>query len=366
MLASMRAPFLGVSAAVFLALSLSAAPASASDVTVCVKVRTKSWSKEPPAPERDTWKYTRDPNASSGAASGGFDASAYLTRMIEYEVTHEVGFAAVQKDCAQQLDVELYPLTRGWTVFARYSGNQREEKVDFAGEEELAVLAQRVTRALLRDVPVDETITRRSVLAADTERRLRTVGVQGHLLFGLGTAFRFGSLPSADDQGVVKDRERYFTPATVTIGYRGKFQQYGLDAFTRVNLGLSEHTPSTNTDGGHVDYEGGLNLGLHFLYYFDPDGLTSLYTGGGASFELTLLGMIRPEDQRQERDRDMLLTGGLNVDALVGYEFMRASAIHFFTQLELNVPTYAIHGERRWGVVDSYLPGAAAQIGVIF
>jgi hypothetical protein len=370
MFLSLRVPIIGASAAVFLALCLSAAPAPASEVMVCVQVRTKNWTKEQPAlpaKKDEAWKlYARDPAVREDAGPSGFDASAYLARMIEYEVTHEIGFAAVKKGCSQRLDVELYPLTSGYTVFARYSGNQREEKVDYAGEDEFAVLAQRLTRALLRDVPVTETITRRSVLAADTERKLRTVGVQPHLLFGLGTAFRFGALPSANDQGTPQKQERFFTPATVLIGYRGKFQEYGLDAFARANLGLSEHTPSTNADGGHVDYEGGFSLGLHFLYYFDPDGLTSLYAGGGASFELTVLSMIRPQDQRQERDRDTMLTGGLNVDLLAGYEFMRASAIHFFAQFEVNVPTYGIYSERRWGVIDTYLPGAAAQIGVIF
>jgi hypothetical protein len=190
--------------------------------------------------------------------------------------------------------------------------------------------------------------------------------VQAHLIFGLGTALRFGALPSASGQSAPQDKERLFTPATVMIGYRGKFQQYGLDAFARANLGLADQSPSTNSVGGHTDYEGGLSVGLHFLYYFDPDGITSLYAGGGASFELTVLSMIRPADQRQDRDRDTLLTGGLNIDLLVGYEFMRASAIHFFGQVEANAPTYGIHSERRWGVVDTYLPGASAQIGVIF
>jgi hypothetical protein len=331
--------------------------AAAGEVTVCVEVRSKSWSAprgSAPEPQKP------DPH--------GFDAAAYLRRMVEYEVTHEIGFAAVDKGCSQHIDIELYPLGDGWTVFARYSGNQREEKVDSVSADELMALAQRVTRALLRDVPVTETITRKNVLRADTEYSLRKIGVQGHLLFGIGTALRYGELPSASDDGAVPPQEqgRFFTPATLMLGYRGKFQEWGLDAFVRANLGITERAASSNESGGHVDYAGGASVGLHFLHYFDPDGITSLYAGGGASFELTVLTMIRPEDRRDDRDRDYLASGGLNVDLVAGYEFMRASSVHFFGQIELNVPTYGIHSERNWAVIDTYLPGATAQIGIVF
>jgi hypothetical protein len=364
-----------------LAAAIAFTRAAAADVTVCVAVRTKSWTEaRDPAKKREeprksakseAWRlYAEDPAVRRSAETSdphAFDPAAYLGRMIEYEVTHEVGFAAVERDCRQRIDVELYALRDGWTVFARYSGNQREEKVDHVGADELMVLAQRLTRALLRDVAVSETITRKNVLRADTEQRLQKIGVQGHVLFALGTALRYGSLPSAsDEQGDSEEQRRFFTPATVLLGYRGKFQEWGLDAFVRANLGISERAPNANGSGGHVDYAGGASLGLHFLRYFDADGITSLYAGAGASFELTALTMIRPEDRRQDGDRDVLLSGGLNLDLVAGYEFMRASSVHFFGQIELNVPTYGIHLERRWGVVDTYLPGALAQIGIVF
>ena len=402
---------------------LIASGRAAAEVTVCVNVTTKTWSKDQgaaapakpaetkpppveqkpppgaapkkavlPAREGIAWNVGEDEAAPSPAqpaappaaveprvtwqagaeprreAHDEFDAAAFLERMIEYEVTHEVGFAAVEKGCLERITVELYPLEDGWTVFARYSGNQREEKVDSVSVGELTVLAQRMTRALLRDVPVTETITRRSVLAADTEHRLRTIGVKGHVLFALGTALRYGTLPSANDDPAApwRDERRFFTPASILLGYRGKFAEWGIDAYARGNLGITERTPNANESGGHVDYAGASSVGLHFLHYFDPDGITSLYAGGGASFELTFLTMIRPADRRQDGDRDLLVTGGLNVDLLLGYEFMRASAIHFFCQLELNVPTYGIHNERTWGVVQTYLPGAVAQIGIVF
>jgi hypothetical protein len=353
-------------------VTIVCARACAADVTVCVEVKNKTWADKQTEqkPSGEAWRlYAKDAAIRESAEDDrAFDPASYLARMIEYEVTHEVGFAAVEQGCQQRIDVELYALRDGWTVFARYSGNQREEKVDHVSADELMTLAQRLARALLRDVPVSETITRKNVLRADTERSLRKIGVQGHLLFALGTALRYGELPSAGEQSAAEpqDQRRFFTPATVLLGYRGKFQEWGLDAFVRANLGITERAPNANESGGHVDYAGGASLGLHFLHYFDPDGITSLYVGGGASFELTVLTMIRPEDRRQDGDRDVLASGGLNVDLVAGYEFMRASSVHFFGELELNVPTYGIHSERTWAVVDTYLPGALAQIGVVF
>jgi len=40
--------------------------------------------------------------------------------------------------------------------------------------------------------------------------------------------------------------------------------------------------------------------------------------------------------------------------------------IHFFGQIELNAPTYVIKTENDAGSVNTYMPGAMAQIGVIF
>ncbi|MCA9641473.1 MAG: hypothetical protein KC492_12295, partial [Myxococcales bacterium] len=114
------------------------------------------------------------------------------------------------------------------------------------------------------------------------------------------------------------------------------------------------------------DYSGGVGLALHFFRYLDPPGVTSVYLGGGASFDLAVFSLIRPQEDRGSDSRDSIVGGGLNLDLVVGYEFLRASSLHFFTQVELNVPTYVIHAESDAGTVDTYLPGAIAQVGVIF
>jgi hypothetical protein len=300
------------------------------------------------------------------------DPTLHLRRMLEYEVTHEPGFAAVSDRCEQQLTVELYQLESGWTVFGRYSGTEREEKVDHAELDEFAELAQRLVFALLRNKPISHTITRENVLRADSEQNLRTINGTGHILVGMGTAMRFGELYTAQQpvNGASQPAARqlrYVTPVSIQLGYRRKLRAWGLDAFGRLNLG-TENTGVRNNDlGGHVDYTKSGLVGLHFLHYTDAPGINSLYFGGGAAFEIAQFEVIRPLLNRTNGDtRDSLIGGGLNVDLLVGYEFLRASSVHFFGQLELNAPAYIMKTESDYGGIDTWMPGLTAQIGVIF
>jgi hypothetical protein len=295
------------------------------------------------------------------------DPTLYLKRMLEYEITHEPGFAAVTERCQQRVAVELYQLESGWTVFARYSGTEREEKVDHAEVDEFDQLAQRIAFALLRNRAISHTITRENVLRADSETNLRTINGTGHLLFGMGTHARTANLPTAENpMQPAETQVRVFTPVSVHVGYRRKLRAWGLDAFTRLNLGMENTGIHRNELGGHVDYSGSVLLGLHFLHYLDATGINSFYFGGGAAFELAFLGAIRAVEDRSLDSRDNLLGGGLNVDFLVGYEFLRASSVHFFGQIEVNAPTYLLKTENQSGAVDTYMPGALAQIGIIF
>src|SRR5262249_360575 len=112
----------------------------------------------------------------------GVDPVAYLKRLIEYHVTHEPGFESVDKGGAESLLVEVYSVQKGWTVFARFSKNAREEKVDVLRLDELGVFAERVTTALLRDRSISETLTRTTVLRADSDEHVRQIKTRTHFL----------------------------------------------------------------------------------------------------------------------------------------------------------------------------------------
>jgi hypothetical protein len=376
-----------------LAIALGSSTVAKAATRVCVSVEQKSWYRgaapaasppaapvplpalpgapaptgaplpvgPPPAPPPPPVK----PHAAAHEAHE-IDPTLYLKRMLEYEITHEPGFSAVESGCQQRMVVELYQLETGWTVFARFA--DREEKVDRAQLDEFLELAQRIAFALLRDRPIGQTITRENVLRSDSEQNLRTVEGSGHFIFGMGTEVRLASLPTAQGQAVPAATElRILTPVSVEAGYRRKLHSWGFDAFGRVGLGTEQTGIHDNDLGGHVDYSWSLSAGLHFLRYLDAPGINSLYFGGGAAFELAFFDAIRPLAQRTSTtDRDTLMGGGLNVDLLLGYEFLRASSIHFFGQIELDAPTYLLKTENASGAIDTYMPGALAQIGIIF
>jgi hypothetical protein len=302
------------------------------------------------------------------------DASAvrpelYLRRLIEYEVTHDEGYDAAVQGCQDRLTVELYELRDGWTVFGRFTRYAREEKVDHVRLDEFAALAERMAKALLHDKAIGETITRHNVLRNDSETRARAIRGSSHLQLGLGTSLRLGMLPTAvddDANAAARDTLRPLTPLAFTAGYRGKFRTWGLEAFARVGVGTSERAARRNQGGGHADYEGSGALGLHFLKYADAAAMNSIYYGGGATFELQRFSLIRPATERTTEARTGLWTGGLDVDLLLGYEFMRASAVHFYAQVDVNLPAYVVDTENAAGRIKTYLPGAIAQIGVLF
>jgi hypothetical protein len=301
------------------------------------------------------------------------DPTQHLRRLLQYEVTHEPGFAAVDDKCEQQMTVELYQLESGWTVFGRYSGTEREEKVDHAELDEFPELAQRIAFALLRNKPIITTITRENVLRADSEQNLRTINGTGHLVFGMGTSMRVGMLNTAQNRTAAGTQQpaarelRWITPVTIQLGYRRKLRAWGLDAFGRLNLGTENTGVRDNDLGGHVDYSKSGLAGLHFLHYTDAPGINSFYFGGGAAFEIAQFEVIRPIANRLGgTTRDSLVGGGLNIDLLVGYEFLRASSVHFYGQLEANAPAYVMKTESDAGGIDTWMPGMTAQIGVIF
>ena len=183
----------------------------------------------------------------------------------------------------------------------------------------------------------------------------------------MGTSTRIASLPTAQGQNnPVASELRILTPITVQAGYRRKLRTWGLDAFTRLNIGTENTGVHNNEMGGHVDYSWSGLLGLHFLHYTDAAGINSFYFGGGAAFEVAVFDVIRPVATAGIDARDSLIGGGLNIDLLAGYEFLRASSVHFFGQLELNAPAYILKTENDSGAINTYMPGLTAQIGVIF
>jgi len=326
------------------------------------------------AADPDPASQDRDAPSLNGVASLpiGQRPLSYLKRLIEHFVTHEKGFVAVQDKCDERLVVELYPLKVGWTAFARYSGTGREERVDMLLPTELSPFAERVALALLYNKPIGESINRENVLTADSKKNTQRIKGTNHFHMGVGTQVRVGKLGTAvtdsgsADVGKATSQYRVATPVTMFLGYRGKFENWGVETNVLIGIGTSKTAAFKNPAGGHVDFGGDAALQLHFLHYFDPRGLTSFYMGAGATFELLWFNMINAEKNRSGGDRSTLLGGGLDVDLVAGWEFMRASSVQFYLQGELQMPAYALSNENSDGSIHTWFPAVAVKLGVVF
>ncbi|MCP4605160.1 MAG: hypothetical protein GY847_32345 [Proteobacteria bacterium] len=296
----------------------------------------------------------------------------YLKRLLEHFITHEPGYVAVQESCQETMRVELYPLKAGWTVFIRYSGTGREERVDALYPNELSQFSERAVLALLHDVPISNTINRENVLWADSHKSVQRVKGTNHYVVGVGTQLRGGMLDkavtdsSSDDFGGVEQKFRLLSPLIFTTGYRGRFENWGLEAVAGLGIGTAKVAARKNPLGGHIDFGGEAGLQLHFLRYFNPRGLTSFYLGSGSTFEFLWFSVIKPRESRDGDSRGNLVGAGLDVDGVFGWEFMRASSVQFFLQGELNLPVYVMRSAINYGSINTWLPGLSVKLGIVF
>ncbi len=136
----------------------------------------------------------------------------YLKRLMEHFVTHEPGHVAVQHGCQERIQVELYPLHEGWTVFARYSRHGREERVDQLFPQELSQFAERAVLALLHDDPISTTIKRDNVLRSDSEKSVQRIAGTTHWTLGLGTQVRGGMFDTLQADGMPRTRSGSSAP----------------------------------------------------------------------------------------------------------------------------------------------------------
>jgi hypothetical protein len=234
--------------------------------------------------------------------------------------------------------------------------------VDRVEVDEFPALAARLTEALLKDVSLEETLSRRTVLRADSEEAMRRVRGRTQLRFSIGTQIILGLLPTARSLDAPSDNVyRASAPLAVEAGARTTYRAWALDAYLGMLVGTARQSVS-GAGRGHADYTFGMTAALHFLRYVSPDAAASLYGGGGASFQIhryrILPGALGGSDQG-------LVGGGLNLDLVIGYEVMRASALSFFVEVQALLPAYGFDSENRNGAINAWLPAGVVQIGLL-
>ena len=243
----------------------------------------------------------------------------------------------------------------------RYSGTEREEKVDRAELDEFVPACPAPARAL-RDDPISDTITRENVLAPTAmdlhDQRQGPLSVR-HGDVRADRQPRPAQAPTAPRSPSTLDHA-----ARLQIGSRRKLRAWGLDAFGRLEHRHREHRRARQRPGRPHR--------LRLAAARAP--LPALLRRPG--HQLVLLRRRRrlrdgavqgnpPGESRCGVERESLVGGVLNLDLFVGYEFLRASSVHFFGQLR-RAPRLRGETENDSGGIDTWMPGPTAGIGVIF
>ena len=305
------------------------------------------------------------------------EPTALMTRLLEYAITSRQGYMAVKEGCSSEIVVEMYKLGKdmGWTVFTRYSGNQREIKVEKILFDEIPPFAERVVHALLKDKLFHETLTVDKVLNDDSPKVRHKIKPLGHYNLKFGNLFYFANLPTAKGAAgseTVKDAIRLFNPFIISLGYRGKMEAWAID--TNVYGGLSPVQKSVNKNpkGGHTDLTSVLGISVSILKYATPEGINCWYYGVGSSFQANIYSVLRPMNLVDENNYNITSKydktgfGGMNLQFTVGREFLRTSLFHLYLESKLDVPLYYTSLEEDNVRIKSYTPSLGVFMGLIF
>lgn len=115
------------------------------------------------------------------------------------------------------------------------------------------------------------------------------------------------------------------------FGYRYELDTIGID-FSFLNFAVPQSGQSNSSFSGSL-------IRLQGLYFLNPIANGSWYLGAGAAWGFTAGASIDAMGTART-----LGGSGLQAEGTVGYEFLRASTIRMFAQLDASLPFYRISG----------------------
>ncbi len=243
----------------------------------------------------------------------------------------------VEVDRSGQMCTEtyvLYNLRLGKTVNATIRGPKGERTARAASIDELPHLYSQMVKSLLSGQPMStssDSLDRTNATNDQMAPRRAQADSIWYAKIGYGSAI-------ADDF--------HFGPL-LGVGWRYELDTIGIDAsFFNLQFGL-------DSEEGELSGEGGINgswVKLMVLYFFDSLANSSLYLGGGLSWGGTAVS---------ESGRDYSGTG-LQAEIGFGFEFLRASTIRLFCELNATMPFYYSYD----GSDSKYTPTVGLAFGV--
>lgn len=259
------------------------------------------------------------------------DQKAATALLEQALIAQDVNVASA--NCSSEYKILHIKLGESLSVIL--TGPEGTRRGNAARVEELGALYDQMVRSLISGESMEatnDTVTRNNVTEAQSKpKRVKADGVK-YVRLGYGAIVgpAFGGGPAFG------------------FGYRYELDNIAIDASLNFIV-----------DGGGGDESGGVSGSwprLAALYFFDSQANGSLYAGGGVSWGGTAIG-----------DADGAYTGsGIQGEASVGYEFLRASTIRMFAEADVTLPFYNVNRFTLLGAEEEsgYAPTVSLSFGI--
>jgi hypothetical protein len=257
------------------------------------------------------------------------------TRILLGQALRQQGIAVSDQNCMGTFVVYHVRLGNSITIFLQ--GPQGYREASARAIEEIPAVYSQMVRSLITGQPMsttNDTIDRTNVTAAQQAPNRAQADSLWYFRLGYGGA-----------TGPVTNAGPGFG-----FGYRYELDSLAIDLSFLNLLVFGNDDPASNESGVTGSW-----VKLMGLYFFNPTANASLYLGGGVGYGVTAVG-----------DANNTYAGsGLQGEAALGFEFLRASTIRIFAELDATLPFYGVYPALySVDTSKSYVPSFVVSMGI--
>lgn len=226
----------------------------------------------------------------------------------------KAGATVVDPPCANPYVITNSKL--GQTIFVTMSGPKGQRDAKASKVDELGDLYQQMAKSLVDGIPMGDAVGRNNVTSRQQNPKRQTA--DSIFWFGLGGAYMLGLEPN-------------YMPVHFGGGWRYEVDQLGLEVSASASLaGRSDRDEPTRDESLVAG-----SLALAGYWFADEEANNTAYFGGGVGFG----------GGRTESDYEAWQGVGLQATASGGFEFLRATVMRAFVQIDVVVPMYEMERE---------------------
>ncbi len=266
------------------------------------------------------------------------------TRILLGQALHQQGIAVADQNCMGTYVVYHVRLGNSITVFMQ--GPQGYREMSARAIEEIPAVYSQMIRSMVTGQPLNtanNTVDRSNVVSAQQAPNRVQADSLWYLRLGYGAMW--GASPTGGPG--------------FGLGYRYELDSLALDL--SFNFITADDDDPNTADVGLT----GSWAKLMAHYFFDPQGNGSFYLGGGASWGGTATSTSTTT--AGTTTTSTYSGSGLQGEVAAGFEFLRASTIRMFAELDVTLPFYTARPVFGSTATNSeWVPSIFASVGIGF